>query len=158
MNLYLVRHAMAQNTPVSINDFKRKLTLDGVKQAELLKDYLMGVDFNEIDIYISRSFRTKHTAKIALPNFTKKSWILNENLYLATHQYLLKFINQLNTSRDIFVLGHNDGISSLASYLTGQYIALNTASCVLINFKCENSIEISGATGNLISFFNPVLK
>ena len=155
MNLFLARHAMAQNASNSSNDFNRKLTLDGVKQAELLGDFLLGCEMNNADVYISSSYRTKETAIIAFPKLKITKSMYKTELYLTSYQDLLNFINRLNTTNDIFILGHNEGISTLASYLTDQYVALNTASCVLINFNCENSNEISGATGTITSFFNP---
>ena len=155
MNLLLIRHASAENISCSGKDFDRELTIKGINQVELLRDYLLDIEFSNFHIYVSSSKRTYTTAKMVLPISIRNSMNLLDNLYLATDQDLLKFINQLNTSKDIVIFGHNDGISSLASYLTGQYIGLNTASCVTITFQCENSNEISGLCGTIVSMFIP---
>ena len=154
MLLFLIRHASAKNSSVSGNDFDRCLTKEGIKQAKQLGAYLAKSTFSFDEIYVSSSQRTRETAKYALdPKMDVK---YDDSLYLPNSKQLLKFINKLETGSNLLIVGHNEGISNLASYLTNQYVGLNTANSVIIEFDCSNSNEISAATGKLLDFFSPI--
>jgi len=154
MLLFLIRHASAKKSSVSGNDFDRCLTKEGIKQAKQLGAYLANSTFSCDEIYVSSSQRTRETAKYALdPKMDVK---YDDSLYLPASKQLLKFINKLETGSNLLIIGHNEGISSIASYLTNQYIGLSTANSVIIEFDCNNSKEISAETGKLLDFFSPI--
>ena len=155
MLLYLLRHANAEHTSPSRNDKDRPLSSIGINQAVLLGDYVSTLNLIETSMYISSSLRTIETENYALKSCTNNKEFHDE-LYLTSSKELMKFINGQNTTNNILILGHNEGISALASYLTDQYIALNTANCITIEFDCVNSNEISGSMGKIIDFFNPL--
>lgn len=155
MLLYLLRHAAAENTSPSGKDFDRHLTSIGIEQAILLGEYVSTLNLNETEFHISSSQRTQETANYALINCTNHI-DFHDELYLTSSKDLLNYINIQNSSKNILILGHNEGISTLASYLTDQYIGLNTANCVIISFDCKNSNEISGGMGKIIDYFRPL--
>ncbi len=155
MLLYLLRHANAAHISPSGKDIDRPLSSIGIKQAILLGDYVSTLNLIQTSIYISSSQRTRETETYALKSCTNNKEFQDE-LYLTSSKELLNFINGQNTPNNILILGHNEGISSLASYLTDQYIALNTANCITIEFDCVNSNEISGSMGKVIDFFTPL--
>ena len=154
MLLFLIRHAAAQNNSKTGKDFDRSLTKKGVMQAQKLGDYISSLNVIMQHVYVSTSQRTRETAKYALHSISNIKY--ENSLYLPDSKELLKFINDLEINGNLLILGHNEGISSLASYLTNQYVGLSTANSVIIEFDCENSHEISGETGRLIDFFSPI--
>ena len=123
-------------------------------QAQKLGHYISSLNVVMQHVYVSSSQRTRETAKYALNSFSNIKY--ENSLYLPDCKELLKFINDLKINGNLLILGHNEGISSLASYLTNQYVGLRTANGVIIEFDCENSNEISGETGRLIDFFSPI--
>lgn len=153
MFLILIRHATAKNRSITGKDFDRPLTKEGIKQARKLGEFISSKELILDKVCVSSSLRTRETAEYALQ--TVSDCIIDEELYLAPEKYLLEFINKLNSVGNIVILGHNDGISSLASYLTSQEISLQTASAVILEFDCCNSNEISADTGKVIDFFSP---
>lgn len=153
MFLILIRHATAKNRSITGKDFDRPLTKEGIKQAKKLGHFISSKELILDKVCVSSSLRTRETAEYALQ--TVSDCIIDEELYLAPEKYLLAFINNLNSTGNIVILGHNDGISSLASYLTSQEIILQTASAVILEFDCYNSNEISADTGKVIDFFSP---
>ena len=154
MLLFLILHASAKNNSKTGKDFDRFLTKEGVMQAQKLGHYISSLNLVMQHVYVSSSQRTRETAKHA---FNSKANIkYDDSLYLSSSKELLRFINELETTSNLLILGHNEGISSLASKLTNQYIVLDTANAILIEFDCENSNEISGETGRLIDFFSPI--
>ena len=154
MILFLIRHAAAQNNSKTGKDFDRSLTKEGVMQAQKLGDYISSLNVIMQHIYVSSSQRTRETAKYALHSISNIKY--ENSLYLPDSKELLKFINELETNGNLLILGHNEGVSSLASYLTNHYVGLSTANGVIIEFDCENSREISRETGRLIDFFSPI--
>lgn len=155
MFLFLLRHATAENTSVSGKDFDRSLSPVGLAQAKLLGEYISRINLINTDFYISSSQRTKETSVYAINKYLASAKYFNQ-LYLASSTDLLKFINEQNSTNNLLIIGHNEGISALASYLTDQYVGLNTANFVTIAFDCKNSNEISGGMGRVIDFFNPL--
>jgi phosphohistidine phosphatase len=157
MLLHLVRHAQAENQTRLINDFDRQLTLFGQNQVVKLTAHLSKLNLTNTRIYVSTAKRTCETS-IGILNKNKHVFVSYEaGLYNASTESILKFINQLASNQDILIIGHNEGISALASYLCNQYIGLDTACAVTISFECNNSIGIAGETGYLVDFFNPLL-
>jgi phosphohistidine phosphatase len=153
MLLFLIRHAAAQNKSKTGKDFDRSLTKEGEIQAQKLGDYISSLNVIMKHVHVSSSQRTRETAKFALNEMTNIRY--DNSLYLPDSKELLKFINELKTNDNLLILGHNEGISSLASYLINQNVRLSTANSVLIEFDCNNTSEISGQTGRLIDFFSP---
>ena len=154
MLLFLIRHAAAQNISKTGKDFDRPLTKEGVMQAQKLGDYISSLNVIMKHVHVSSSQRTRETAKYALHAMTNIKY--ENRLYLTDSNELLKFINELETNGNLLILGNNEGISSLASYLTNHYVGLSTANGVIIEFDCNNSNEISRETGRLIDFFSPI--
>jgi phosphohistidine phosphatase SixA len=68
---------------------------------------------------------------------------------------LLDFIWKLEGKEDILLIGHNDGISDLASYFTDEYIGLQTAGYCCIEFDSENWKNTSKSLGRLVDSFRP---
>ncbi len=153
MLLILMRHAETKNNSKSRKDFDRSLTKEGVIQAKKLGKFLTSSNILIHHAFVSSSQRTRQTAKYALQ--TLNNITFDNLLYLPTCKELLVFINKLELDGNILILGHNDGISSLASYLMGQNINLNTANAVILEFDCDIPREISGDTGKLVDFFSP---
>lgn len=154
MLLLLVRHANAQAKSHTGKDFDRSLSEKGVMQAIKLEVYLSSPNIIMNDFYVSGSKRTRETAKHALNSMENIKY--DDSLYLSGSKELLRFINKLETTSNLLILGHNEGISSRASKLTNQYIVLDTANAILIEFNCDNSNEISAESGKIIDFFSPI--
>ena len=135
--IFLLRHAHAFS---GSNDFERELNLEGIEKAKYLekifRDYL-----DEIDLVLcSSSVRTSTTARIALPNFPINYM---RDLYNANSQKLLSCVNNIILNYNSIVLvGHNPGISELASTLSAKELFLKPGGLVLINSSAKNWSEL----------------
>jgi phosphohistidine phosphatase SixA len=76
---------------------------------------------------------------------------------LATREQLLEFIWSIEGNSDILIIGHNDGISSLASYFANEFISLSTAEFVTIDFEVETWKETSEGNGSVLRMCQPSL-
>tara|TARA_Y100000991_G_scaffold81463_1_gene61495 strand:+ start:12915 stop:13397 length:483 start_codon:yes stop_codon:yes gene_type:complete len=149
LKLYLVRHANALES--SLGDYERALSEKGKNQCIELKNFIVlkEIDLNN-KVYCSAAKRTKGTHSLIFNRSKKVSF--HKSLYLASSNDLLAFLCSLQSKEDIFLIGHNNGLSDLASYLTGKSVGMKTAACVEIDFPFQNSKFISKGTGEINSY------
>lgn len=154
MRIHLIRHAKTNPMSDSGKDFDRTLMEKGHKQCAKLKEFLKDkVELNSI--YCSSSSRTRSTANLILDEFQLKYVTYLDELYLASRKSLFDFLISLNSTNDILIIGHNEGLSELVCYLTGENIVLSTASFVTINFEFSSTNWISRESGIIKNHFSP---
>lgn len=145
----LIRHANAQAIASSGKDFDRKLSEKGKKQCENIKSVLSKLNVNHTE-FISFSSSSKRTRETALAIFQDESNLsFHDNLYLASTHDLLQFIWDLGMDRDLLILGHNNGLSDLATYFIGKSIFLKTGSFMTIEFSFACSNELTKDLGEI---------
>ena len=155
MKLHILRHAKTEVIGATQKDFDRALLPKGIEQAKRMGIYLNEKLSRKITVYCSTSARTQETAKIVQEKFEFRDLRLKENLYLADLQELLDFVWNLEGKEDVLLIGHNDGISELASYFTDNYIGLQTSGYCCIEFQAHQWKDTSRGTGRLLDSFRP---
>jgi phosphohistidine phosphatase len=154
MNIHLIRHAKTNPLSESGKDFDRNLMAKGLQQCALLKEFSVDILENS-RIYCSSSKRTKATANLILNEDQLKHITFLDELYLASSKSLFEFIVSLNSTEDIVIIGHNEGISELVHYLTGENRVLSTGSFITLNFQEPSSNWISRESGIIKNHFSP---
>jgi phosphohistidine phosphatase len=149
LTLFLIRHAEAEIHSTTGKDINRCLSLKGKKQCVELKNRIENYDWSNVDFYVSPSERTKQTFNLIFQDYVCS---YHNELYLASAENLLSFINKLNSSKSICIVSHNEGISALASLLTGQRILMNTTSFLELHFDFESTSYISAETALVANF------
>lgn len=153
MKLHLLRHAKTNQVSSTGLDIDRQLLEKGEKQAAIMADYLK--DLSQIDIHCSSSARTRRTFDIISRKIQFDSIHFSQELYLCSHLELLSYINQLKSTKDLLLIGHNNGLSDFVSYLTGEFIDLKTCEYCCLEIQIDSWQELSGGTATLISRFRP---
>jgi phosphohistidine phosphatase len=157
MNLYLIRHSIAENISMDKKDFDRELTEEGKfvikKTSEVWKNYLLQFDV----ILTSPLTRALQTAEILSTNLQTIPNILKDN-NLGTGSRTADLIDLLNSMEynDIAVVGHQPDLSHHINNFCGTGIfnlAFPPASIAKIEF--ENSIKYG--KGRLIYFIPPII-
>lgn len=119
MNLYLIRHAIAEEETASGEDSQRALTDKGAKKMRQIAKGLrtLGVEFDLI--LTSPYVRAQQTAEILGDVFKlKKRVIASENLSpLGDPDQLLAEINEKYTVNSLALVGHEPYLSTLVSLL-----------------------------------------
>lgn len=151
MKLHILRHGKAESH--SIKDFDRKLHKKGRKQCELLKTYFK--ERNGIkEIWCSDAFRTRETLhRVSNEHWPKAKF--STSLYLASKDFLLDEIWNNNSSNELLIVGHNFGISDLASYFTEEHIDLGTGEYICIEFQANSWNETSMGLGVIVDRYRP---
>ena len=119
MNLYLIRHAIAEEESPSGEDSQRELTDKGAKKMRLIAKGLrtLGVDF---DLIVSSPYtRAVQTAEILSEVFKKKRFVLSDHLMpTGDMNLLIAEINEKYSVNSLAIVGHEPYLSGLVSLLT----------------------------------------
>lgn len=153
MKLHLLRHADPEIGIRQKSDFDRKLSSKGLMQLPKISTTLKKRTdlFKHLEIYSSPSKRTKQTVEGATEGVSGLKINYSEELYLPTIDKLLSFLNHLNTSNDILIVGHNPGLSQLASYFSGQQIVLSPGDLISLYFEINHSDGFSMDTASIVN-------
>jgi phosphohistidine phosphatase len=153
MKLHLLRHAKTNQISPTGKDFDRELLPKAYEQCAELKRYLQDHPVAPKHILCSSAVRTRQTLDQIKDLFADVPVTFLDELYLASAGELLKIINALQSPEDILLIGHNEGISELASELSAGFILLKTCGLVSLEFPFESSAMVSKETGVLMGSF-----
>ena len=121
MNLYLIRHAIAEEEAPSGEDSQRELTDKGAKKMRLIAKGLrtLGIEF---DLILSSPYlRAMQTAEILSEVFKKKKFVLSDHLMpTGDPNLLIAEINEKHTVDSLAIVGHEPYLSTLVSLLTAD--------------------------------------
>lgn len=151
-DILLIRHAHAESS-IHLRDFERKLTSNGILDAEKMSQQLLLHGAIPQFMMSSPARRAMKTTRIFAENIAiPLNKIQPENMiYEAGVGTLLSLINHLDNRYSVVALvGHNPGLSELADYLSDEYLGnISTAGIVHLQFDVEDWKLISGGTGHL---------
>lgn len=122
MNLYIIRHAIAEEEYPSGDDSQRALTEKGGKKMRQIAKGLriLGVEFDAI--LSSPYLRAQETAEILADVFKMKKQIaFSDNLVpMGDPDLLIAEINEKYTVDSLAIIGHEPYLTTLTSLLVGQ--------------------------------------
>lgn len=154
MKLHLLRHGKTHQLSDSGRDFDRKLNEKGIVQCQLMGEYLSKKEL-DCEIWCSAAKRTRGTYS----NITKKielnKIVMRDDFYLCSRETLLEALWQRSGNDDLLIIGHNFGISDLATFLTDERIELRTGAYICIDFNDFSWEEISRGLGTISDQYRP---
>jgi len=153
MKLHLLRHAKTNQISPTGKDFDRELLPRGYEQLQEFKEYCAEHPFQVGLILCSGAVRTRQTFDEIKSLFANIPITFHDELYLASSGEMLQIINQSQSTADLLVIGHNEGISDLASELSGEFNLLKTCGYVCLEFPFESSALVSKETGVIVGSF-----
>lgn len=150
MYILLMRHGQAENETAFIKNADRNLTEKGEKDVKTISEVISKYFRDKkMKIFTSPYLRTRRTAEI----FAKISGVnevetvrelLQEEWYLTKSLIEENFVN-------VFV-SHHPFLQSYLNELTGAYIQVSTASCIIIDY------DKFTRKGKLIAYITPDMK
>lgn len=156
MRLFLLRHAHTQKVVKGMSDFERRIDERGEKQLEGLSSYLEK-KYSDVVLQVccSPATRTKSTLASIINSISSTDISYDHELYLPSKDNLLHYLWRINqSSENVMVVSHNNGISDLATYLLGEVISLPTCGLIVIDFDdIKNIEEISAGIGVEYDYF-----
>lgn len=163
LQLFLMRHAKSDWSNSGMTDHDRPLNRRGMRNAPAMGSFLAKQDVVPEVVYCSTAVRARQTADMLLPTFAKSPDVLfSRELYLATLEQLCDHLSRTEASvRCGLVIGHNPGLSRLASFLSGEVLELPTAAVVHLQVDAEHWADVMHrAAWQAVNFWKPreVLK
>ncbi len=143
--IFLLRHSDAEYSSSTGMDFDRKLTILGIEKVlQYRTDYLKIIAVDAV--FCSTASRTKETWKLLNLNLGTCSF--HSELYGASSDELIHFIQGIpNVFSRVLLIGHNPGLSDLASYLTDEFYSLKTGQLLKIELEALDWKMISRGIG-----------
>ena len=154
LQLHLIRHAKTEKLSPTGSDFDRHLLPKGIKQAKALAIYLENKQNFEF-LLCSAAKRTQETKNILEERLRFQSNVNLDTLYLASNREILHLICQQQEVKEIWIIGHNEGISDLASYLTGNNIHMKTSAYVCLTPTIDHWSHLTANSCLVADSFRP---
>ncbi len=156
--LFLMRHAEAENSDYRIKDIERPLTSDGEIMASKVGKFLSKLIKRPDEIMCSPAVRTQVTSEMIAEQlqFNLANVEIKEELYEASTRILLRVINALDEkSKKVIIVAHNPSIPYLSEYLTGAEVG-NIIPAGVVHLKFEGAWEeVSQGNVDLVHYYSP---
>lgn len=156
--LSLLRHADASWSNPSLSDFDRPLNMQGEKDAALMGDRLHVQGVQPGQIVSSPALRAITTAGIMAGALHRDSrQILRiPSIYEASLNDLMEVVRGFDDQLEhVLLVGHNPGLSMLASILTGQRYNLPTCAFLSLTLVIDEWPELMPGVGREQVCFRP---
>jgi len=155
LTLHIIRHAKTQVTSASGADKDRELASKGISQSNVLGKHIR-CQFIELgEIHCSDAHRTQQTCSIISQYIDHKSKVyLDPQLYTANREQLFNYLLD-KKSPVITLIGHNEALSDLATYLLEEDIYLQTSDFISVTFPFTSWEMISKGTAILNYRYRP---
>jgi phosphohistidine phosphatase len=155
MKLYLLRHAKTDQHSTTGKDFDRSLLPRGKHQSLLMAEHFTNENISPEKILCSTAKRTKETFQYIRDSCREIPVEFLDELYLCDVATYLHYIRKETTVKNLLIIGHNDGISGLASYLTEEYVHLKTCELVVLDFHVDEWAALSAGTATIAHRYRP---
>ena len=159
LTLNLIRHAKTQQISPTGRDYDRELLDKGIAQANILGNYLQAHHINLGKIICSSAVRTQQTKSVICQHLTERcNYELTKELYDAFHSGIIEVIQKFGKNEGVVtIIGHNEGISQLASYLSGEPTHMRTSEMISIAIPFESWDYLSEGTGGVSFRYRPAV-
>lgn len=157
MKLHLLRHAKTDPNSKTGKDFDRCILPKGIAQSQKLAEHFQE-NVPDIDVWCSEATRTRETLNIIQEKRSFTHVKYSRDYYLASREKLLNSLWLRPGNDDLLIVGHNYGISDLATYLADEYIELRTGGYICIEFDGFSWQEISKGLGIITEQYRPKVR
>ncbi len=165
LRLFVMRHAKSSWAAPGARDFDRELNERGNLDLNKVSKVLVERNYIPEEIYCSSAERTRQTfngISPAIPDTTQITY--TEKLYSSGLDDYIALIQAHDRGKSLMIIGHNPMCGALASSMAGhgepslmEEIAYKypTATVSVIDFECENWMDIAKGEGTLIDCIIP---
>ncbi|MBI3133924.1 MAG: histidine phosphatase family protein [Bacteroidetes bacterium] len=155
LELLLLRHGKAIKNQSDTDDFSRHLNREGTAQVNQVGFILRSQNRDIGQIISSGATRALETAEIINHFMGVGKVEYDDALYLTDKTTILHKLCTTGKAKVLLYVGHNNGISDLASYLTGLNIEMSTSELITIMFDATDWKMITGHSGKLVNRLVP---
>lgn len=141
-----------------MSDHERPLNARGLRAAPIMGELLVRESLSPELVLCSDAQRARETWELVHEASELECEVeLKSELYLAEPSVYLSLLTQVTTgTKCVMMVGHNPGISTLVSLLTGKNVDMPTGAIARIDLEIEEFSECDlGASAELVAFFKP---
>ncbi len=157
--LTILRHAKSSWEFPELTDFERPLNKRGKNDAPAMGQRLAARAISPDLIVTSPAKRALKTAKVVAGaiGYPKKKLVTDERVYMADVDELMSVLHKIeNNYKDVFLVGHNPGMTDLVNDLIDESIInLPTCGVVRAKFDIKTWKALKKGTGKLEFFDYP---
>lgn len=155
--IFLFRHGHAVPASAGMNDFERPLSERGKDEAGRLARLVAPAYSGPGSLVVSPATRTMQTSDLLLetvgPELHRVIW---EHGYLADAWTWMEWLAlQPDASDWLGIVGHNPGLSELATYLAGEAPEIPTSGWAEIELNGVSWAQLHRRCGKIRSFVTP---
>lgn len=159
--LVLVRHAKSSWDNPDWSDFERPLNKRGNRDAPFMAEVIKAKNIIPDFMISSPAIRAKSTALYFAKelDYDSKNIKFDLGIYEKGMTYIKKILTNFDDEYNtIMLFGHNPDMTSLSSYLTGEYFDnVPTCGIICIDFNIDSWTKITNENGRLRFFIFPKL-
>jgi phosphohistidine phosphatase len=156
--IYLIRHAKAEDFSNKVEDFERGLKKRGLKDIQTIASYMALQDISPDVVLSSCAMRAQESTLKLLERVAFKgvTHYLQE-LYYAPYEDVLNIIMAQDSAFEkMFIVGHNPQLNELVNHLSSSCISkIPTMGVVALRFDIEEWSELKAGSGVLDFFIYP---
>lgn len=154
--LYLLRHGESAPVNSVSGDIGRNLTSPGREKLLQLAKLLKRRNINFDHLVVSPAKRTLETKSVLESELGDLDFEIDESVYEGSPRALIDAIcRQPEECKSVLLIGHNPGISAVASYFTGEnFISLLPGMMAIIYFNLEDWQLLSANSGTLMEILH----
>lgn len=155
--LFLVRHATANEAERGKRDNERELSAKGYQDATRLGHHLNEQQQIVDLMLVSTAQRARSTAEILVEQMHYSGRVdYSDELYQASVRSVLSLINQQTEAVDrLMIVGHNPTLTYLAEYLTGDPLSSMAPGGLFLLQILVPWSEVSQQTATLETYLDP---
>ncbi|WP_419947981.1 SixA phosphatase family protein [Candidatus Palauibacter sp.] len=156
--LLILRHAKSSWSDPGLRDHDRPLNSRGRRDAPRMGRLISDRDLVPQRIVSSTAVRARTTAALAAAEFEEEVGIeTTHRLYGAYPDVYIDVVEERGGEAErVMVVGHNPGITSLVTRLTGAVEYMPTAALAVVELDIDDWRELGRAEeGRLVAFWRP---
>lgn len=156
--LYLLRHSGTLSTGATGRDIDRRLSPDGIHDAEAVAQHIAGSSPLPQVILTSPATRARETAAFVTVKIDARETIIPE-IYEASPRTLVEVVRSIAGSVDAaLMVGHNPGFGSIVEFFTGSAVAMHSPSVAKIMFDIDDWENAERHAGRLADLYSPAVS
>lgn len=156
--LFLVRHAKSSRDDPVLPDKERPLNDRGMRDAPKMGERLAKNDAKPDLILSSPALRALATAQIIAKklDYTVKDIVVDERLYAATPDDLLKVIHEVaDKPKRLMLFGHNPELALLAYRLSSKIADMPTCAVAEFAFDTKSWSNVGKQDPSKVTLYSP---
>jgi phosphohistidine phosphatase len=141
-----MRHAKSSWSDEKLNDHERPLSPRGRRDAPMIYQALLKMNWLPDVVFLSSSKRTSETLSLMDRDEGKVEIEVKPSIYHASLEELIIQLGLIENNKTTMILGHNPGSELLINHLIGEWHPMPTASAALLvkghkYWKLENILR-----------------